>query len=611
MATLPRLDDAVIISRVTFEPAGRRAHIPRGATVLEAARSVGVELPCPCAGRGTCGLCRVQVLSGHAGPATVAESDQLTAAELQRGVRLACQASVRGDARIEILDDSLALAARLQLEAAERQVVHAPAVCARTVTVGPPTREDPRSDARRVLDQLPPGIERVGLFALRQLPDCLRSARDWSGTAVAHRDRREVIAVLPVGSPILGLAVDLGTAKIGAYLVDLATGRTLASAGTVNPQTPYGEDVQARLAYAGRGPHGRERLRTEAVEAIDGLVAALCTETGAKRREIVDCVIVANTAMHHLVCGLPVRQLGASPSVPTTTEPIEGGTRDIDLRLSPSATLYLPPCIAGDVGADHVAVLAETVSSTSTGTRLVLDIGTGTDASVARDGRIWSCCTPSEPGLECGQIAAAMRAAPGAIEHVRPSRDGFSVQTIGDAPPLGFCGSGLLDAVAAAQRAGAIALDGTLDPAHPCVVEAGGELACVLVGACDSGTGAEIALTRAEIAEIRRATGAIRAAIDVLLESAGLSAGELDEVVLAGGFGTHLDAANAIAVGLLPEIPIDRVLQVGNAAGAGARRLLINRHERVAAAELAAAVRYVDLAAHPGFADRLVQSTPR
>ncbi len=606
---LARSDEALMVARVTFEPAGRRAHVAHGATVMEAARSVSVGVVSACGGHGTCGRCRVQFVAGRAPAPTPAEHEQLSQSELELGIRLACQARIPGDARIEVPAESLAPAGRLQLGAAERLVTPDPAVVSATITVAPSTPGDLRSDARRVLDQLQDEARGVSLPALRQLPERLRSSRDWSVEAVVHRDLGEVIAVLPAGHPVLGLAVDLGTTKVAAYLVDLVSGRTLACAGIVNPQMPYGEDVRSRISHAQRGAHWRSRLRQEAVGAIDGLVTTLCAEAGAEREAIVDCVVVGNTAMHHLLCGLPVHELGSAQYVPATTDPIDARASDLDLRLSPAATLHLPPSIGGCVGADHVAVLAETDFAAPTGTRLVLDIGTNTEVSLVRDGRVWSCSTASGPAFEGARLSAAMRAAPGAIERAHYANGAFHVQTVGGLPALGMCGSGILDVVAAGLRAGIITHRGGLDRAHPLVRGQNGSTACVLVPARQAGTSEDVVFTAADVREVQLAKAAIRAGTELLLEAAGVGVDELEEVIIAGAFGTYLDARSAIEVGLLPDVPPERVRQIGNAAGAGARRLLLSRPERLAARELAARVQYVELATHPAFADRFAEAT--
>jgi uncharacterized 2Fe-2S/4Fe-4S cluster protein (DUF4445 family) len=313
--------------------------------------------------------------------------------------------------------------------------------------------------------------------------------------------------------------------------------------------------------------------------------------------------------MHHLVCGLPVRQLGSAPYVPATTDTMSVKANDIGLQLAAGATLYLPPCIAGYVGADHVAVLVETELAASSETRLVLDIGTNTEVSLAHDGHVWSCSTASGPAFEGAHISAGMRAAPGAIEHVHYADGAFHVQTVDDQPAVGLCGSGILDVVAEGVRAGIIGSRGALVRSHPLVRGREGQGTCVLVPALRTGTCEDIVFTRADVSEIQLAKAAIRAGTQLLLETAGVDVAELDEVIVAGAFGTYLDVGSAIRIGLLPAIAAERVRQIGNAAGAGARRLLLSRSARMAATELAARVQYVELTTDPAFAGRFAEAT--
>jgi len=593
---------------VTFEPVGRRAHVTAGTTAMAAASSVGVQIVSVCGGQGSCGRCRVRLVSGAVGKPTAVERDQLDRDELAGGIRLACQLAIRGDVAIDIPAGSLTAAQRLQLEGEDRALKVDPILIGLDLQVEPPTPHDLRSDAGRVLEALGRGASTIGVDALRQLPERLRATDEWSLRVAVQRETGDVITVLPAGMALLGLAVDLGTTKIAAYLVELSSGRTLARAGAMNPQIPHGEDVLNRITYANRGEQERHALQIEAVKAISDLVDQSCADAGVSRKQIVDCVIVGNTAMHHLLCGLPVRQLGSAPYVPATTDALSLTTDDIGLALAPGARLYLPPCIAGYVGADHVAVLVQTVLDSASGTRLLLDVGTNTEVSLLSDGRIWSCSTASGPAFEGAHISAGMRAAPGAIEHAHYLDGAFRVQTIDDQPPIGLCGSGILDVVAEGLRAGIIGPFGALASSHPLVRGNNGDGACVLVPAADAGTHADIVFTRADVSEVQLAKAAIRAGTELLLETAGVATGDLDEVIVAGAFGTYLDIRSAIRVGLLPMLEPDRVRQVGNAAGAGARRLLLSRAARAAARELADAVEYVELTTHTAFADRFAQA---
>ena len=376
----------------------------------------------------------------------------------------------------------------------------------------------------------------------------------------------------------------------------------------MNPQIAHGEDVLSRIAYANRDASARETLQRLVIEAVDRLTDELCAGAGRDRDTIVDSVVVGNTAMHHLFAGLPVRQLGQAPYVAAATGPLEIRAAEVGLHLSPGATLYMPPLIAGYVGADHVAMLLATGTASAGGNVLALDIGTNTEISLACAGRLWSCSTASGPAFEGAHISNGMRAAPGAIERVHYHGGAFSFQTVGDRPPVGLCGSGIVDAVAEGLEAGIIDVRGGLVRSHPLVRRDNGHAACVLVPAARTGHHREIVFTRADVGEIQLAKGAIRAGTELLLAAAGIEVSELDEVVVAGAFGTYLDLRSAIRVGLLPRTAPERYRQVGNAAGAGARRLLLSQQARGAAVEVAGRAEYLELTTHPAFADRFAEA---
>ena len=593
--------------RIEFEPVGRRADFEHGVTLQEAARRSGVELASTCGGEGTCGCCRVRVVRGEVSPVGVTEWAELSADELAVGLRLACQTRALGDALIDVPPESLTTAQRLQLEGEDSALELDPPVIARNLTLAAPTLGDLRSDATRLRDALAPFDGVIGIGVLRELSGGLRGY-GWRTCAAVNRPAGEVVGVLAPGATALGLAVDLGTTKIAAYLVDLKTGTTLARGGAMNPQIAYGEDVLSRIAYAGSESGGSRTLRTVVVEQIELLARELCAEAGSAPDAIVDCVVVGNTAMHHLFAGLPVRQLGAAPYVAAESAALDVHASDLGLPLAAGARLYSPPVIAGYVGGDHVAMLLASGVARGTRRTLAIDIGTNTEISVARDGELWSCSTASGPAFEGAHISAGMRAAPGAIERVRYHNGAFEVQTVDNRPPVGVCGSGMLDAIAAALDAGIIDRRGALVVSHPLVTGENGTRDCLLVPAELSGGGQDIRFTRADVGEIQLARGAIRAGTALLLEAAGLDASDLDEVIVAGAFGTYLDLRSAVRVGLLPAIPLTRFRQVGNAAGAGARRLLLSRAARAEAAAIAARAQYLELTTHPAFADRFAEA---
>jgi uncharacterized 2Fe-2S/4Fe-4S cluster protein (DUF4445 family) len=383
-----------------------------------------------------------------------------------------------------------------------------------------------------------------------------------------------------------GLAVDIGTTKLATYLVKLESGATVARHGAMNPQIAYGEDVVSRIAYTSREPGGAKKLQGVLVDTLNQSLAILCAEAQIDQEAVLDAVLVGNTAMHHLVAGLPVEQLGRAPFAPATTDPLTLPAAHLGLGLGPGAQVYLPPVIAGYVGADHLAMLLATRISTYHGNVIALDIGTNTEIALLAGGRIASCSCASGPAFEGAHIKEGMRAAPGAVERIRWNDGKFQWQTIDDRPAVGLCGSGILDAVAALLDGGFVKATGQMT--------AGNEIS--LVPEAETGLGRDLRVTRKDVHEIQLAKSAIRAGTEVLLANAGLKASDLDNFIVAGAFGTYLDLRSATRVGMFPLLPMEKYRQVGNAAGVGAKQMLISLAKRAEAEALAESLGYVELA---------------
>jgi uncharacterized 2Fe-2S/4Fe-4S cluster protein (DUF4445 family) len=605
--------DPTALYGVELQPVGRRVQVEPGVTVLEAARASGVELVSVCGGEGTCGTCRVRAVEGQLSAETAEEKYLLSATELADGWRLACQAKVWSALRLEIPPESLSAPQRLQLEGQSVDFVPDPPVIAVDVVLEAPSLHDLRADTSRLKEALAEAGMGGTTISLRSARACSKRlrAQQWRGRAAVHRQvdaTGVLVSMQPAGGKLLGLAMDAGTTKLAAYLVDLATGETLSRVGATNPQTAHGEDVVTRITYANTAGDAAELLHERLVEELNRMVGELCEQTGAHRDQIVDAVVVGNTAMHHLVASLPVRQLGEAPYVACVTDSVLVRAEEIGLQLGDGALLYMPPNIAGYVGADHVAMLLASGLADTEQTVLALDIGTNTEISLSHNGEIWSCSTASGPAFEGAHIHDGMRAAPGAIERVRFHQDAFQVQTIGGARPIGICGSGILDAVAQGLEAGIIDERGSLVKDHPLVSGSSNGPSCLLVPAGQTGHGRDIVFTRSDVNELQLAKGAIRAGTELLLEEAGIEASSLDNIVVAGAFGTYLDLESAIRVGLLVDVGRERYRQVGNAAGRGAEQLLLSRERRALADRLAKRVRYVELTTHRSFTDVFTKS---
>jgi uncharacterized 2Fe-2S/4Fe-4S cluster protein (DUF4445 family) len=586
---------------VDFEPIGRRVEAFPDETILQVAQRGGISLAAVCGGQGTCGRCVVQVMSGT--PSAVSENERTRIPEklVAGGFRLACQARVSGDVKLNVPPSSLTTTQRTQVEGRDLDVPFDPVVHSYDVQLDPATQADLRSDATRLcarLQKITSSPLHVDLAAAQRLPSILR-AHNWQVTAAVIRDT--VAAVLPPRNPPLGLAVDLGSTKVAGYLVDLRTGKTLAAHGMMNPQIAYGEDVMARLTYVVQQKEGARQLQGVVVAGLDDLACTLCKRAGQVPEDIVEAVIVGNTAMHHLLLGLPTGQLGSAPYVAALSEACDLAARDIGLRCAPDMFVHILPNIAGFVGADHVAMLLGSGIYKAQDTVLGLDIGTNTEVALKVGGRLLTCSTASGPAFEGAHIRAGMRAAPGAIERVWIGQERVSYQVIDDLPPVGLCGSGILDAVGQLRKIGLLGDMGAMSLDHPRarMGERGPEF--VIVPRAESGNEHDIVLTRGDVSEIQLAKGAMRAGAEILMQEAGITVDDLDRIVIAGAFGSYIDVGNALQIGMFPPLPIERFEQVGNAAGVGARLALISAEQRELAREVAIRAQYVELTNDPRF----------
>ncbi len=627
---------------VDLEPVGRRIEVEPGVNLLEAAQKAGVDLVAACGGIGICGTCKVRLIKGQLSPISLTEEELLSRDEIAQGVRMACQAEPLSDLKLEIPRESLPSAQQMQIDGREEAVALDPSVVAIDLSLSPPDLHDLRSDLTRVQQALAekgyPALH-GDLPALARLSLRLRE-QNWS-VRLAVRPlpgSLELVNVLPPGAVLLGLAADMGSTKLAVYLVDLASGVTLARVGVMNPQIAYGEDVVSRIAFADRSEENRILLQTRLVETFNQVIADLCAEIsgaegGASPEQVVDAVVVGNTAMHHFFTALSVSQLGASPYVPAVSEPLDVRAVDLGLKIAPGAQVHLPANIAGYVGGDHAACLLTTRSFPPDRTLVLVDIGTNTEISLVAgrqrgshdgDAPVFSCSCASGPAFEGAHIRDGMRAAPGAVERVR-IRDtqgapipgvrrrasgrgewaGFpQVRTIGDLPAVGICGSGILEVVAELTSAGVVDTRGVLRRDQPGVrLDDNNRAEYLLVPAANTGHGRDIVVTRKDIHEIQLAKGAIRAGIEILLGHAGITAADVDDWIIAGAFGTYLDLDAAQRIGMFPRQPLEHFHQVGNAAGVGAKQMLLSREARLLASRIVERVSYIELTVQPEFTD--------
>ncbi len=603
---------------IDFDPIGTKVTADSPVLLRDAAARAGVPIKSVCGGKGTCGKCLVRVTGTALSPVTAGERRLLSDAEISAGYRQACCTVTSGDASVHILPSSLLEEQWVRIEGVEATVAVDPIVSKVRVLVPPATLADQRGDWDRAVAALrvqPPHL--ADLPTLVQLSATLRTSshrtaadREVTGieTTVALRQGELIAAEAgdTTGTSI-GMAVDLGTTKIACYLVDLLTGRTLAAQGVMNPQIAYGDDVIARIEAASRDEATHRHLQKIFIDCINGAAADLCAITGTRPGDILEMSIVGNTAMHHLALGLPVRQLGVAPFAAVTGQPLDVKCSQLGLVAAPGGYVHFPPVVAGFVGSDHVAVLLASAFGQDGRTRLVVDLGTNTEIALQSAGQIRSCSTACGPAFEGGHVRFGMRAAPGAIDHVKIDAVSATVQvtTIGSKPPVGICGSGILDAVAELLQVGWLDGHGRLNSgAAPIRSGRDGQEVVLAHGQAEDPARREIVLTQRDLSEIQLAKGAIRAACNILMEEMAVEPEDIDEVVLAGAFGTYLDPGSAMRLGLFPPVSLSRIHQVGNAAGVGARQALISRQARAEAGRLARAVRCLELTVHPHFAER-------
>lgn len=589
--------------KIEFEPIGIRLICEEPLTVYEAARQAGVSLHSICGGKGTCGKCAIRIREGVAAPPLEAEREYLSEALLAEGWRLGCRTVATENTTVYIPSDSLEHAQVLQTDGVETAFTPRPSVRLLPLVVDPPSLSDQVADLQRLGTALRQQHEvnevKAGLPALQAMRMALRR-EDWKISVAIRGD--EIISIFPsTHKTPVGLAVDIGTTKLACYLVDLESGRVLAVKGVANPQIAYGEDIMSRLEAVLVDPANAERLQEEVVAAINAVAEDLCASQGFTPDHLLDLCLVGNTAMHHLLTRLPVRPLAVSPFVAALSTALDVEAAQLGLRAAPAARVYLPAPIAGFVGSDHLAFLLASGFGEDERVRLGIDIGTNTEIALQVGNRIVSCSTASGPAFEGAHIRHGMRAAPGAIQHVEISMDGsVTCDVIGGVPPVGICGSGILDALAEMRKVSLLNERGRMQADYPGVERAqDGKPAFTLMKGADGKR--DVTILQQDIDQILLAKGAIRTGIDVLMDTLRVTPGDIEEIIIAGAFGTYLNPLNAVRIGLFPQAPLERIHAVGNAAGTGARMLLASTDCRQQAEALARRIEYLELTTVPGF----------
>jgi uncharacterized 2Fe-2S/4Fe-4S cluster protein (DUF4445 family) len=615
---------------VVFTPSGKRGRFPVGTQLLQAARSLGVDVDSVCGGRALCGRCQVLVMEGefpkhgvtshaeHLSPVSAAEEGFSRRRPLAAGHRLSCSAQIRGDLVIDVPPGSQVHRQVVRKAADARPITLNPVVHLHYVEVREPDMLDPAGDLQRLLEALHRewsfGPLRCDLAVLQQLQAALRKG-EWRVTVAVHAGTR-LIGVWPgFHDRVYGLAVDVGSTTIAAHLCNLESGEVVASSGAMNPQIRFGEDLMSRVSYSMMNPGGAQQM-TEAVRgALNALAADVAREAGVSVSDILELTIVGNPIMHHLLLGIDPVELGGAPFALATDSALGLHATELGLTLHPGARVYTLPCIAGHVGADAAGMILAERPDLSERLTLLVDVGTNAEIVLGNRQRLLACSSPTGPAFEGAQISCGQRAAPGAIERVRidPATLEAKFKVIGcelwsDEPGFaaavagtgitGICGSGIIEVIAEMYLAGIISQDGVIDGALAARSDRIVEMGRTFTYTVHRGTPA-LQITQNDVRAIQLAKAALRAGVQLLMEHMG--AQHVDRIRLAGAFGSHIDVKYAMILGMIPDCDLRQVSSAGNAAGAGARIALLDGSSRKTIEELVHRVEKVETAIEPKF----------
>jgi len=623
---------------IAFSPAGRRGRFPQGTSVLEAARKLGVDLDSVCGGRGICGRCRVALVEAvdqkrgvtsaldHASaPGVVEERYQRLRGRFAAGERLGCQARLAGDLLVDVPPESQLHRQVVRKRAEAYPVKVDPVVRLHYVEVGKPDMADPSSDFRRLAKALEEQWGLLDLAArlavLRGLQKTLR-AGDFAVTACV-RHGHDIVALYPgLKERVFGLAFDVGSTTVAAHLCDLASGDVIVSGGRMNPQIRLGEDLMSRVSHVMMHEGGDRELTRAVQEALAGLAAEAAQEAGIALTDICEVTLAGNPIMHHLALGFDPTELGVAPFALAIDAGFDAPASELGLDIAPGAYAYALPCIGGHVGADAAAVVLSEGPYLSDELRLIVDVGTNAEIVLGNRERLLACSSPTGPAFEGAQISCGQRAAKGAIERLRVDRatleprfkvigcelwsdeEGFG-EAVGPGGVTGICGSGIIEAVAEMAIAGLLRPDGIIDGGlvarTPRLVPDGRTFAYVIAEGEP-----RLAITQADIRAVQLAKAALYAGVKLLMQRYGIE--RVERITLAGAFGSHIDPVYAMALGLIPDCPLDKVTSAGNAAGTGARIALLNAASRREIGEVVRKIEKVETAIEPAFQAHFVEA---
>jgi len=598
----------VKLCQINFKPTGKSGKCRGDQSLLDCAHQSGVDIVSICGGHGRGNCCKVRVLKGAVSEPTTNELKVFSPQELKEGWRLACQTYPRGDLELLVPPGSMTTMQRLQVEGFEIAVAPDSPVHSYDICLPAPSMSDLQADAERVLEELKNQRINCSSIDIEVLKNASPLLRAWDWKAKVFVRGSEVVAIGHQSARQLGLAVDLGSTKIAAYLMDLGSGKTLAARGAMNPQFAYGDDIVSRLSFVLEKRGGGKLMQKLVIDEVNRLLLDLCSEVDTHPNEIVEAVIVGNTAMHHLLLKLPVGQLASAPYVPAVKGALDIKARDLGLNIAAGAYVHVLPNIAGFVGADHVAMLLATKEIwQKESLALAIDIGTNSEVSLIDSAEIASVSCASGPAFEGAAVKNGMRAAAGAIERLRISGNAVDYLTIDKAKPIGICGSGILDAIAQLRLAGVVDKSGRMLNNHARVRDDKMQREFI-ISEGERNELPAITITQKDVRAIQLAKGALRSGIQALLNARSHSSEEIKKVIIAGAFGSYIDVSSAIITGMLPSLPLNRFEQVGNAAGMGAKLALVSGSKRAEAQSIASKVHYIELAAAPDYVKILVEA---
>jgi len=626
---------------VIFTPSGRRGRFPSGTTVLDAARALGVDIDSVCGGRGICGRCQVQQSEGsfakhgiesrseHLSPFSSAEVEYRDLRGLEPARRLSCVAHLRGDVVIDVPPESQVYRQVVRKGLDIRDFHVDPVVRLHYVQVAAPELASPSGDLVRLQEALEAewGLTdlETDLHVIRALQPALEVGR-WTVTVAVH-DGRTISAVWPgLHEKAYGVAIDVGSTTIAGHLADLSDGAVLASNGVMNPQIRFGEDLMSRVSYAMMHPEGAAEMTAAVRKALNGLLAGLASKAGIKRDDILELTIVGNPIMHHLVLGIDPIPLGSAPFALATDRAVRVRAAELELTTHPGARTYVLPCIAGHVGADTAGVILAETPHVSEVVSLVVDVGTNAEIVLGNRDRLLAASSPTGPAFEGAQISGGQRAAPGAIERVRIDRqtleprfrvigsdtwsddEGFE-EASRETGVTGICGSGIVEVVAELFLARVITPDGIIDGSlaarTPRVLADGRTFSYVLHDGSAAGR-PRIVVTQNDVRAIQLAKAALYAGTRLLMDHLGIET--IDEIRLAGAFGSQIDPFHAMVLGLIPDCDLAHVRSAGNAAGTGALIALLSNAARREIEDVVRRVEKIETAVEPRFQEHFVDA---